>query len=169
MLNAFQLSGLLQAQNLLTQLPQQSQANLLQSQPSITFTSQVSLLFVYFVSLILLTDEDRRNSAWFELLVSFFRIICRIQVAFEIPIMSSSVGWHIAAVVSHQQIYWTRGAWNDISNSVSFSIAAKQIFGRLLGTYCSILGVKENERGIMPLFSPRYNFSSQTQSSCWSQ
>ncbi|XP_053163289.1 POU domain, class 2, transcription factor 1 isoform X5 [Hemicordylus capensis] len=32
--------GLLQAQNLLTQLPQQSQANLLQSQPSITFTSQ---------------------------------------------------------------------------------------------------------------------------------
>uniref|UniRef100_A0A8C3FFN0 POU class 2 homeobox 1 n=1 Tax=Chrysemys picta bellii TaxID=8478 RepID=A0A8C3FFN0_CHRPI len=34
--------GLLQAQNLLTQLPQQSQANLLQSQPSITLTSQVS-------------------------------------------------------------------------------------------------------------------------------
>ncbi|KAM9244935.1 POU domain, class 2, transcription factor 1 isoform 2-T2 [Dugong dugon] len=32
--------GLLQAQNLLTQLPQQSQANLLQSQPSITLTSQ---------------------------------------------------------------------------------------------------------------------------------
>ncbi|CAO2637566.1 POU domain, class 2, transcription factor 1 (Fragment) [Lemmus lemmus] len=32
--------GLLQAQNLLTQLPQQSQANLLQPQPSITFTSQ---------------------------------------------------------------------------------------------------------------------------------
>ncbi|XP_034972260.1 POU domain, class 2, transcription factor 1 isoform X1 [Zootoca vivipara] len=34
------IPGLLQAQNLLTQLPQQSQANLLQSQPSITFTSQ---------------------------------------------------------------------------------------------------------------------------------
>ncbi|NXK90835.1 PO2F1 factor, partial [Formicarius rufipectus] len=33
-------SGLLQAQNLLTQLPQQSQANLLQSQPSITLASQ---------------------------------------------------------------------------------------------------------------------------------
>ncbi|XP_064932988.1 POU domain, class 2, transcription factor 1 isoform X3 [Columba livia] len=32
--------GLLQAQNLLTQLPQQSQANLLQSQPSITLASQ---------------------------------------------------------------------------------------------------------------------------------
>ncbi|OWK04815.1 POU2F1 [Cervus elaphus hippelaphus] len=32
--------GLLQAQNLLTQLPQQSQANLLQSQPSIALTSQ---------------------------------------------------------------------------------------------------------------------------------
>nr|XP_042113799.1 POU domain, class 2, transcription factor 1 [Peromyscus maniculatus bairdii] len=32
--------GLLQAQNLLTQLPQQSQANLLQPQPSITLTSQ---------------------------------------------------------------------------------------------------------------------------------
>ncbi|XP_058516569.1 POU domain, class 2, transcription factor 1 isoform X6 [Ochotona princeps] len=32
--------GLLQAQNLLTQLPQQSQASLLQSQPSITLTSQ---------------------------------------------------------------------------------------------------------------------------------
>ncbi|XP_018427768.1 PREDICTED: POU domain, class 2, transcription factor 1 isoform X3 [Nanorana parkeri] len=32
--------GLLQAQNLLTQLPQQSQANLLHSQPSITLTSQ---------------------------------------------------------------------------------------------------------------------------------
>ncbi|XP_053311467.1 POU domain, class 2, transcription factor 1 [Spea bombifrons] len=32
--------GLLQAQNLLTQLPQQSQANLLQSQPSVTLTSQ---------------------------------------------------------------------------------------------------------------------------------
>uniref|UniRef100_A0A674I6P0 POU domain protein n=1 Tax=Terrapene triunguis TaxID=2587831 RepID=A0A674I6P0_9SAUR len=32
--------SLLQAQNLLTQLPQQSQANLLQSQPSITLTSQ---------------------------------------------------------------------------------------------------------------------------------
>ncbi|CAN2387767.1 chromatin binding [Pristimantis euphronides] len=32
--------GLLQAPNLLTQLPQQSQANLLQSQPSITLTSQ---------------------------------------------------------------------------------------------------------------------------------
>ncbi|XP_063302627.1 POU domain, class 2, transcription factor 1 [Pelobates fuscus] len=32
--------GLLQAQSLLTQLPQQSQANLLQSQPSITLTSQ---------------------------------------------------------------------------------------------------------------------------------
>lgn len=37
-------TGLLQAQNLLTQLPQQSQANLLQSQPSITLTSQVSFL-----------------------------------------------------------------------------------------------------------------------------
>ncbi|XP_029769113.1 POU domain, class 2, transcription factor 1 [Terrapene carolina triunguis] len=35
-----QLKCLLQAQNLLTQLPQQSQANLLQSQPSITLTSQ---------------------------------------------------------------------------------------------------------------------------------
>ncbi|XP_058275244.1 POU domain, class 2, transcription factor 1 isoform X2 [Hirundo rustica] len=35
--------GLLQAQNLLTQLPQQSQANLLQSQPSITLASQVFL------------------------------------------------------------------------------------------------------------------------------
>ncbi|XP_066562396.1 POU domain, class 2, transcription factor 1a isoform X2 [Amia ocellicauda] len=33
-------SGLLQAQNLLTQLPQQSQANLLQTQPSITLTTQ---------------------------------------------------------------------------------------------------------------------------------
>ncbi|XP_035751875.1 POU domain, class 2, transcription factor 1 isoform X3 [Egretta garzetta] len=33
-------TGLLQAQNLLTQLPQQSQANLLQSQPSITLASQ---------------------------------------------------------------------------------------------------------------------------------
>uniref|UniRef100_A0AC11E1F0 POU class 2 homeobox 1 n=1 Tax=Ovis aries TaxID=9940 RepID=A0AC11E1F0_SHEEP len=33
--------GLLQAQNLLTQLPQQSQANLLQSQPSIALTSQI--------------------------------------------------------------------------------------------------------------------------------
>ncbi|XP_069492050.1 POU domain, class 2, transcription factor 1 isoform X3 [Ambystoma mexicanum] len=33
--------GLLQAQNLLTQLPQQSQANLLQSQPSITLASQL--------------------------------------------------------------------------------------------------------------------------------
>eukprot|EP00062_Callorhinchus_milii_P011055 gi/632956567/ref/XP_007894021.1/ PREDICTED: POU domain, class 2, transcription factor 1 isoform X3 [Callorhinchus milii] len=32
--------GLLQAQNLLQQLPQQSQANLLQSQPSITFSTQ---------------------------------------------------------------------------------------------------------------------------------
>ncbi|MEE6467671.1 hypothetical protein FKM82_008012 [Ascaphus truei] len=38
--------GLLQAQNLLTQLPQQSQANLLQSQPSITLTSQVRSLTV---------------------------------------------------------------------------------------------------------------------------
>lgn len=38
------LTGLLQAQNLLTQLPQQSQANLLQSQPGIALTSQVSLL-----------------------------------------------------------------------------------------------------------------------------
>ncbi|XP_023605076.1 LOW QUALITY PROTEIN: POU domain, class 2, transcription factor 1-like [Myotis lucifugus] len=35
--------GLLQAQNLLTQLPQQSQANLLQSQPSITLTSQPAI------------------------------------------------------------------------------------------------------------------------------
>lgn len=40
----FLFPGLLQAQNLLTQLPQQSQANLLQSQPSITLASQVRLI-----------------------------------------------------------------------------------------------------------------------------
>lgn len=43
-MHPFLSPGLLQAQNLLTQLPQQSQANLLQSQPSITLASQVRLI-----------------------------------------------------------------------------------------------------------------------------
>lgn len=58
----FLSAGLLQAQNLLTQLPQQSQANLLQSQPSITLASQVRL----FPTLLDLLWGDLNYGKWMD-------------------------------------------------------------------------------------------------------
>lgn len=55
-----------------------------------------------------------------------------IQVAFKMPIMSRSIGSHIAVVVSKATNLLDKKAWNDITNSFSFSIACKQIFERLL-------------------------------------
>ncbi|XP_032173494.1 POU domain, class 2, transcription factor 1 isoform X9 [Mustela erminea] len=73
--------GLLQAQNLLTQLPQQSQANLLQSQPSITLTSQGDVGLA--MGKLYGNDFSQTTISRFEALNLSFKNMCKLKPLLE--------------------------------------------------------------------------------------
>uniref|UniRef100_A0A8C8UM94 POU domain, class 2, transcription factor 1 n=1 Tax=Peromyscus maniculatus bairdii TaxID=230844 RepID=A0A8C8UM94_PERMB len=73
--------GLLQAQNLLTQLPQQSQANLLQPQPSITLTSQGDVGLA--MGKLYGNDFSQTTISRFEALNLSFKNMCKLKPLLE--------------------------------------------------------------------------------------
>uniref|UniRef100_A0A8C2SVM5 POU domain protein n=1 Tax=Coturnix japonica TaxID=93934 RepID=A0A8C2SVM5_COTJA len=73
--------GLLQAQNLLTQLPQQSQANLLQSQPSITLASQGDVGLA--MGKLYGNDFSQTTISRFEALNLSFKNMCKLKPLLE--------------------------------------------------------------------------------------